>query len=287
MTPSSPRTPTEKRHALRGMLAGDACLHPASIADPLGMRAAEDIGYEAVMLPGSLVSLAVLGAPDLTVLTLTELTEQVRRVCRAGDLPVVVDADHGYGNALNVRRTVEEVEAAGAAAATIEDTQLPAAFGGLAPSLVPLYESVGKMRAAADARIDKTFIVIGRTHATLSGGGRALLERQLAYQDAGVDAIFVSGLKSQEDLDALAHRARVPLILGAMPNGMSSQDLAARHVRLCLRGHQPNLQAVGELYRGLQTLRDGRDPPAIDTRALVRQLSRDGRYAQWMKRFMA
>src|SRR6185369_6025528 len=102
---------------------------PGSVYDATSIRLAEDLGFEAGMFGGSVASLAVLGDPDVTLITLTELAEQMRRMSRAASLPVIVDADHGYGNALNVRRTVQELEAAGAASLTIEDTLLPQAYG--------------------------------------------------------------------------------------------------------------------------------------------------------------
>src|SRR5687767_14616787 len=120
---------TPRREAFRAVLAGDRCVHPASVFDPTSARIAEDLGFELGMFAGSIASLTVLGAPDLIVLTLSEFAQQALRINRAGNLPLLVDADHGYGNALNVKRTVEELETAGVAALTIEDTLLPTAFG--------------------------------------------------------------------------------------------------------------------------------------------------------------
>ncbi|MCH7889010.1 MAG: isocitrate lyase/phosphoenolpyruvate mutase family protein, partial [Proteobacteria bacterium] len=120
---------TERRERLRALLAGRRCIHPGSVFDPISARIAEDLGFEVGMFAGSVASMVVLGAPDLIVLTLTEFAEQAHRICRAGNLPLLVDADHGYGNALNVKRTVEELETAGVAALTIEDTALPQSFG--------------------------------------------------------------------------------------------------------------------------------------------------------------
>src|SRR5208282_4019634 len=122
---------TDRRRRFRAVLSGTRCVHPASVFDPISARIAEDLGFEVGMLAGSVASFAVLGAPDLMVLTLSELAEQAYRICRAGNLPLLVDADHGYGNALNAKRTVEELESAGVAALTIEDTLLPASFGAL------------------------------------------------------------------------------------------------------------------------------------------------------------
>src|SRR3954451_10845918 len=119
-----------RREKLRSILSGGICVHPGSVYDAISIRIAEDLGFPLGMFGGSVASLAVLGDPDITLITLTELAEQMRRESRAPALPVLVDADHGYGNALNVRRTVQELETAGAAGLTIEDTLLPAGFRG-------------------------------------------------------------------------------------------------------------------------------------------------------------
>src|SRR6202000_389195 len=129
------------------------------------IRIAQDIGFEVGMFGGSIASLAVLGDPDVALITLTELAEQMRRMARAASLPVLVDADHGYGTALNVRRTVEELEIAGAAGLTIEDTLLPQAFGQAKTQLIPLAEGVGNMNAAIDGRSDPSLVIMGRTGA--------------------------------------------------------------------------------------------------------------------------
>jgi len=111
----------KRRDALRSILSGSGCIRPGSVYDAISIRIAQDLGFEVGMFGGSIASLAVLGDPDIALITLTELAEQMRRMSRAAALPVLVDADHGYGNALNVRRTVEELETAGAAGLTIEE----------------------------------------------------------------------------------------------------------------------------------------------------------------------
>ena len=165
---------TGRREQLRALLESDSCFYPASVFDPMSARIAEDLGFEIGMLAGSVASLTVLGAPDLIVLTLSEFAQQVYRINRAGELPVLVDADHGYGNALNVKRTVEELESAGVAALTIEDTDLPQPFRTLGSSrLLSVEEGVGKMKAALAGRSDHSLVVSGRTSADGSGwGGR-------------------------------------------------------------------------------------------------------------------
>ncbi|HJT09098.1 MAG TPA: isocitrate lyase/phosphoenolpyruvate mutase family protein, partial [Stellaceae bacterium] len=157
---------TERRQRFRAILDGGRCVYPASVFDPISARIAEDLGFEVGMFAGSVASLAVLGAPDLIVLTLTEFAEQAYRICRAGNLALLVDADHGYGNALNVMRTVAELETAGVSALSIEDTALPAGFGAPdKPRLLSVEEGAGKMRAALRARQDKRLVIVGRTSA--------------------------------------------------------------------------------------------------------------------------
>lgn len=141
-----------KRQRLTALLASDRCVMAGSVFDPLSARIAEEVGFEVGILGGSIASFTVLGAPDLMLLTLTELAEQTRRICRASQLPVLVDADHGYGNALSVMRTVEELASAGASGLSIEDTLLPRAFGSTQDArLTSLEEGVGRMRAAGSA----------------------------------------------------------------------------------------------------------------------------------------
>ena len=162
---------TQRRLNYRSILEGDVCVHPASVFDPISARIAEDLGFEIGMFAGSIASFTVLGDPDLIVLTLTEFAQQVHRICRAGNLSLMVDADHGYGNALNVRRTVEELETAGVSCLTIEDTVLPIAYGHpKGGEMVSLDEGVGKMKAALSARQDPDLVVAGRTSALAFSG---------------------------------------------------------------------------------------------------------------------
>jgi len=120
---------TDRRERYRALINGNECLHPGSVFDAISARIAEDLGFEVGMFAGSIGSFSVLGAPDLIVLTLTEFAAQAYRINRAGKLPLMVDADHGYGNALNVIRTIQELETAGVAGIMIEDTVLPRSFG--------------------------------------------------------------------------------------------------------------------------------------------------------------
>jgi carboxyvinyl-carboxyphosphonate phosphorylmutase len=205
-----------------------------------------------------------LGDPDIALITLTELAEQMRRMSRAADLPVLVDADHGYGNALNVRRTVEELETAGAAGLTIEDTLLPQAFGQGGTQLIPLGEGVGKMKAALDARRDPALVVIGRTGAASISSLDDAIARAKAYEAAGVDALFFTGIRTRTELEAMAKATTLPIVLGGAPEDMSDSGyLAGQRVRIALQGHAPFAAATQAVYETLKALREGLPPKAL------------------------
>jgi carboxyvinyl-carboxyphosphonate phosphorylmutase len=241
------------------------------------------------MFAGSVASLTVLGAPDLVTLTLSEFAAQALRINRAGNLPLLVDADHGYGNALNVKRTVEELETAGVAALTIEDTALPRPFGGDGASLIPIAEGVGKMRAALAGRQDPTLTIVGRTSAAAITGIDDAVARARAYAAVGVDALFFAGITTEAQLDALAAAVDLPIILGGVAPALADRArLAARRVRICLQGHQPFAAAVRAVHDALKALRDGGAPASIPVAApeLMARVTRDADYKRWTKEFL-
>lgn len=276
-----------RREQFRSVLSGSKCVYPGSVFDPLSARIAEELGFEVGMFAGSVASMTVLGAPDLIVLTLTEFAEQAHRICRAGNLPLLCDADHGYGNALNVMRTVEELETAGVAGLSIEDTDLPVPFGGGKPRLLSVEEGVGKMKAAVAARHDPGLVIAGRTSAPSMTSLADTIVRAKAYAASGVDAIFLIGIKSRADLDAIAAEVKLPLILGGAGKEIMDRDLLAqRGVRVCLQGHQPFAAAVRAVHDTLRALREGTPPEKIETAAsdeVMKRLTRNDDYARWMK----
>ena len=151
-----------RRQRFTTLLATPRCVYPASIFDPISARIAEDLEFEVAMFAGSVASMTVTGFPDLMGLTLTEFAQQIYRISRAADVSLLVDADDGYGNAINVMRTVEELESAGVSALTIEDTALPQPYGlDGKPTMVSVDEGVGKMRAALEARCEPNLAIIG------------------------------------------------------------------------------------------------------------------------------
>lgn len=280
----------DRRRRFRGVIEGDRCIRPGSVYDALSARIAEDLGFEAGMLGGSVASLAVLGAPDVMVLTLSELAGLVLRINRAGGLPLMIDADHGFGNALNVRRTVEELETAGAAGLSIEDTDLPESFGsGGKARLLSIEEGVGKMRAALAGRQDPDLVIAGRTSAASINGVADAIARATAYEEAGVDVIFLIGIKTRADLDAVSEAVSRPLIIGGVPPELDDWDyLSARGVRIALQGHQPIAAAVAAVEATLRALRDGCHPSEIKTPLassdLMRRLTRADSYDDMSER---
>jgi len=282
---------TERRERFRALMAGNRCVHTGSVYDAISARIAEDLGFEVGIFSGSIGSMAVLGAPDLVVMTLTEFVSQANRICRAGNLCLLVDADHGYGNALNVRRTVEESETAGICAMSIEDTVLPRSYGPSGkPTLIPVEEGIGKMKAALSARQDKNLVIAGRTSALAITGVDDTIRRAKAYEAAGVDAIFLAGGVTVAGIEAVSSQIGIPLITGGGSGPLADLDWMAAHgVRVALQGHAPFSAAVQAVYNTLKALRDGTKPGDLQGIAppeLMRRVTRADDYQQWTRDFL-
>lgn len=283
---------TSQRERLRKLMAGTQCLSPASVYDPLSARVAESVGYEIGMLAGSVASNTTLGAPDLIVLTLTEFADQVRRIMRASTLSLVVDADHGYGNALNVMRTVEELEHAGVSAMSIEDTALPTRFGQKegADELISVAEMVGKLKAAVKARTDPSLVIAGRTAALKLEDTARAVERAKAYEQTGVDAIFIVGVETLDQVQAIHRAVKLPIIVGSAPAALEREELAAAGARILLQGHQPVAAAVKALREVYAHLHGGGAPAALKDRIAsakeMEQYTRGETYRQWQRNYL-
>lgn len=244
------------RKRMRQLLDAEQCVTCASVFDPLSIRMANDIGFKVGILGGSVASLMNLGAPDISLLTLSELTAQARRVCSAANLPVVVDGDSGYGNSLNVMRTVADLEHAGTAMITLEDTVLPRPHSLPPMSLASIEEAKDKLRAALKARIDPEFAIFARTHALEQQSLDQLIERVKAYSQLGIDGICIFGLKEKEKLALLSEVTDLPLMLisyGEVDLG-TPDTMAAQNVRIRFSGHQAYEDAVRAVYQSLVQL---------------------------------
>jgi len=240
---------TEQRKRFRAILNGSECLSPASVYDALSARVAESVGYQLGILAGSVSSNTTLAAPDLIVLTLTDFADQVRRIMRVSDLSLLVDADHGYGNALNVMRTVQELEHAGVSAMSIEDTSLPIRFGQAEgkDELISVEEMTGKLKAAVAARRDPSTVIAGRTAALKVEGTEKTVARVKAYAATGVDCIFIIGVETAEQVKAVQQASKLPVIVGPGKTTATREEFANAGARVLLQGHQPVAAAVKAL----------------------------------------
>lgn len=276
------------RTQIRNLLSASQCMTCASVFDPMSARMAQDIGFKVGILGGSVTSLMKLGVPDINLLTLTELSEQAKRVCSSSQLPVIVDGDSGYGNALNVMRTVRELEYAGAAMITIEDTVLPRPHRQVPLSLSPIDEACSKLKAALNARTDNSTAIFARSHAAGSQSVEQLFERVKAYADCGVDGICLFGLTDQTVLAELASVSDLPIMLinyGYQTLGDAAQ-LAQNSVRIRFFGHETYEQSVKAIYQSLTQLHSGLVNDEVNAKALVSQYSQSDKYKQLSQQYL-
>lgn len=286
---------TSRRQRFRQILQGTDCITPVTVFDPLSARMVEDLGGQVGMLAGSVAAMAILGAPDKMLITASEFADMALRICRAGDLAVIADADHGYGNAMNVQRTIRELDHAGLAAITIEDTDLPQPFGSVNAQLLSIEEGTGKMRAAVAGRVDPDLVILARTSAATITGRDDCIARIKAYAKTGVDGITLIGARSHDDLDALCAATDLPIMLGGLGSIAPTPDEAAKMgARICLRGHQPYLASLAATYSAIQQVlgenASGQKsqeaaPPVIDAK-ILRGLTREDAYDSDSEQFL-
>ncbi|MCM2319715.1 MAG: oxaloacetate decarboxylase [Pseudomonas sp.] len=275
------------REAFRALLASPACYHTASVFDPLSARIAADLGFEVGILGGSVASLQVLAAPDIAMITLSEFAEQATRIGRVARLPVIADADHGYGNAHNAMRTVIELERAGVAALTLEDTLLPAQYGRKSYDLISIEEGVGKLRAALSVRDDATMAIIARTHAGVQPL-EEVIHRTQAYQAAGADGICLVGVQDCEHLKAIAEDLHIPLMLVTYGNPELRDDcrLAELGVRIVVDGHGAYFAAIKATYDSLREQRGIAAGNGLSASELVTKYTNPDDYIAWAREYM-
>jgi len=201
--------PASKRRRLREMVASGTLVVAPGAHNGLAAKMIEAAGFPAVYMSGSGVANTLLGSPDVGLTTLTEVTLVARCMAQATTVPLIADSDSGYGNAINVFRTVREYESTGAAAIHIEDQSFPKRCGNIAGKvLIPLEEMVGKIRAAQDARTDPDFMIVARTDARSITNFEEAIERGKAYAEAGADMVFPDALHSVVEHERFA--AEVP-----------------------------------------------------------------------------
>ena len=212
---------TVGRGRLREMLARPEPLLAPGAYDSLSARLIEQAGFEVVYMTGFGTSASLLGRPDVGLLSFGEMVDNARRIAHAVDVPVIADADNGYGSPINVIRTVQEYEAAGVAAIHIEDQVAPKKCGHMEDKhVVEVEEMVQKVRAAVEARRSHDFLIIARTDARAVEGLDQALERARRYREAGADVLFVEAPESEDEVVAVAKAfPDVPLVLNWAEGG--------------------------------------------------------------------
>ncbi|KMK64868.1 oxaloacetate decarboxylase [Puniceibacterium sp. IMCC21224] len=206
---------------LRNLISQSEILVAPGVYDGLTAALATQAGFQALYLSGAAVAYTRLGRPDIGLSTSSEMTETMALIADRTDLPVIIDADTGFGNALNARRTMQSYERAGAAALQVEDQTYPKRCGHLSDkSLIPKEEMAGKLAAMADARRHDT-LIIARTDAIAVEGFEAAMDRAEAYTEAGADVLFVEAPRNKDELTRITERfqGRVPLLANMVEGG--------------------------------------------------------------------
>lgn len=288
---------SKARERLREVLSRPVCTPAAPIFDPLSARIADLLGWEVCKLSGSVGKFANLAVPDGVPLSnMSDLVDVCWRINRVADVPLIADADEGGGNALNVMRTVRELEAAGVAAIEIEDNLVPRRFGAGASRhslMVSKEEQVGKLRAAVAARRDPTTVIVARTSALSELPLEEAQDRIRAYSQTGAEAIMLPGLRQgRADVQAAHQATHLPLcVLGLPPDAVQDQAfLVAQGVRIRFLGQPTYGMAVKAIYDSLKHLKDGEAPEELRDRQasaeLLRAVDRTQELMEWEQRYV-
>ena len=279
----------------RQMLQEPGIIMAPGAYDCLTARIIQQAGFPAVYMTGAGTSVARLGYPDLGLATMTEMVANAANIAAAVEVPVIADADTGYGGVLNVQRTVREYERAGVAAIHIEDQESPKRCGHLDDKrVIPVEEMVRKVRAAVDARSDEDFTIIVRTDALAVTDWDDTMRRCQAYVEAGADVLFVEALRSPEEADRVTGNFGVPLLYNYVESGKSPLIPAAELERLGFKlvifpgsAFMVVCRAVGDLMRELKEqgttahLLEGMDSlqRCFEIVGISEMLAQDARYA--------
>ncbi|WP_136051805.1 methylisocitrate lyase [Microbacterium sp. K36] len=256
----STTTPAEKRRLFRERLASGELLRFPGAFNPLSARLIEDKGFEGVYISGAVLS-ADLGLPDIGLTTLTEVAGRAKQIARMTDLPAIVDADTGFGEPMNVARTIQELEDAGLAGTHIEDQINPKRCGHLdGKAVVDEDTAIKRIRAAADARRDENFLIMARTDIRAIEGLDAAIDRAKALVDAGADAIFPEAMRTIGEFEAMAAALDVPILANMTEFGKSElfsvHALRDAGVRMVIWPVSLLRIAMGAAGRALDTLND-------------------------------
>lgn len=256
----STTTPAEKRRIFRERLASGELLRFPGAFNPLSARLIEQKGFDGVYISGAVLS-ADLGLPDIGLTTLTEVAGRAKQIARITELPAIVDADTGFGEPMNVARTIQELEDAGLAGTHIEDQINPKRCGHLdGKSVVDENTAIKRIRAAADARRDENFLIMARTDIRAIEGLDAAIDRAKALVDAGADAIFPEAMRELSEFEAMANALDVPILANMTEFGkselFSTSQLQSAGVNIVIWPVSLLRTAMGAAGRALDTLND-------------------------------
>lgn len=245
---------------LRALLNAPGLVMAPGVADGVMARIVAREGFEAIYMTGAGTAATRLGWPDVGLMTMTEMADNASRIAAASGLPLVADADTGYGGPLNVRRTVQAYEAGGVAGLHMEDQNWPKRCGHLAgKTLIPVEEMAAKIRAACDAREDDDFVVIARTDAIAVEGFEKAMDRAKAYQDAGADVLFVEAPTSMEQLQRIPRELSVPTLYNMASSGktpfLSKTQIEELGFRIAIYPNFMLMAAIPAATRALQSLK--------------------------------
>jgi carboxyvinyl-carboxyphosphonate phosphorylmutase len=281
------------RERFRNVLSVPTCTLAANIFDPLSARIADMLGYQVCVLSGSVGKVANLGVPDIVLSNMSDVVDHCRRITRIAEVSLMVDAEDGFGNAVNVRRTVQEMEAAGVSAIEIEDNFVPKQFNVANPGLVSKEEQVGKLRAAVAARTDPTTVIVARTSALAECPLEEALDRIRAYATTGAEALMLATVpRGRADIAAVHQATSLPLCVLNPPAEARNDSafLAANGVRILMLGNPIYAIAVKAIYDALKRLQEGtaledlrelQAPPD-----LLRAVNRTEELVRWQQEYL-
>ena len=280
------------REQFRSVLARPTCTLAANIFDPLSASIAHMLEYEVCVLSGSVGKVANLGVPDGVLSNMSDVVDHCRRITRIADVSLMVDAEDGFGNAVNVARTVREMEAAGVSAIEIEDNFVPKQFSVSNPGLISKEEQVGKLQAAVAARTDFTTVIVARSAALGLTPLDEALDRIQAYSQTGAEALMLTGSSSRDQLEAVHRVTTLPICVLSPPADIRNDPafLAATGVKILMLGNPTFAVAIKAIFDSLRHLKEGGSLEELGDRQatpdLLRSVNRTDEFLQWQEEYL-
>lgn len=259
---------------LRKLLERNELLIAPGAPNAITARLIQNAGFPVVYVSGAGISNTQMGLADMGLLTMSEMVSQIRYITNIVQIPVIADADTGYGNAINMQRTMREYENAGVAAIQIEDQVTPKRCGHFeGKQIVTKDEMVGKIKAALDARVDSDLVIIARTDARQTDGLQEAIERSQAYVEAGADMIFLEAPESSKELELITKHVKAPLVANMVEDGktpiLSAQALQDMGFKLVIYANMANRISIKAIQAGLEHLRNNGSSIGLEDRMIT------------------